>query len=227
MLWQEDELQTPQSTPPTVVDLSFSMNCRTLPVDHAYVLSQAIQQVLPWLVDEPFAGIHLIHGAESGNGWYRPQEQEMLLHLSHRTKLTLRIPSHRKSETTVLSGMTLEIAGHSLQLGKAIEKPLIAMPVLFARHVIADETQDEETFLQQAVIQLKQQDIQCRKALCGKTHTFTLPQGHLFTRSLMLADLKPQESLRLQQQGLGTGRILGCGLFIPHKDIKPVSQESD
>ncbi|MEK7716319.1 MAG: type I-MYXAN CRISPR-associated protein Cas6/Cmx6 [Pseudomonadota bacterium] len=36
----------------------------------------------------------------------------------------------------------------------------------------------------------------------------------------MLADLAVEESVKLQQQGLGTDRKLGCGLFIPHKDIK-------
>jgi CRISPR/Cas system CSM-associated protein Csm4 (group 5 of RAMP superfamily) len=38
----------------------------------------------------------------------------------------------------------------------------------------------------------------------------------------MLADLKPEESLRLQQQGLGPHRLMGCGIFIPHKGIDAV-----
>jgi len=226
MLWQEEESQEVISTSQTVIDLSFSIHCRTLPIDHAYALSQAIQRVLPWLPDEPLAGIHLIHGAESGNGWYRPQEHDTLLHLSRRTKLTLRLPHHCKSAATVLSGMTLDIAGHPLQVQEAVEKSLTARPVLFARHVVAEIEQDEEVFLQQTVERLKRLDIHCRKILCGKTHTFAWHQSCVFTRSLMVADLKSQESLTLQQQGLGTGRTMGCGLFIPHKDIKSVNQES-
>jgi CRISPR-associated protein Cas6 len=226
MLWQEDEPERIKSTVQTVIDLNFNIHCRELPLDHAYALSQAIQRALPWIIDEPLAGIHLIHGAESGNGWYRPDELGAILCLSRRTKLTLRLPTYCKSLAIVLSGMTLEVGHYQLQIGKVTEKPLMVLPVLFARHVIADETQDEETFLQHAVTQLKQQNIHCRKILCGKTSTLTIPQGYLFTRSVMVADLKPQESLLLQQQGLGEGRIMGCGLFIPHKDIKPVNQDS-
>ena len=29
----------------------------------------------------------------------------------------------------------------------------------------------------------------------------------------------PAQSLALQRQGLGEARKLGCGLFIPHKDV--------
>jgi CRISPR-associated protein Cas6 len=96
-----------------------------------------------------------------------------------------------------------------------------------ARHVIADPKQDEEIFLEQVVMQLELLGIPCRKALCGKTHYFKLPAGELFTRSLMVADLKPSDSLTLQQQGLGSGRKMGCGLFIPHKDIKPVNPDKN
>ena len=45
---------------------------------------------------------------------------------------------------------------------------------------------------------------------------------NIFTRSLMIADLKPDESVRLQKQGIGEGRNLGCGIFVPHKGIDAV-----
>jgi len=38
----------------------------------------------------------------------------------------------------------------------------------------------------------------------------------------MIADLKTGESLALQQVGLGEGRKLGCGLFLPHRGIDAV-----
>jgi hypothetical protein len=38
----------------------------------------------------------------------------------------------------------------------------------------------------------------------------------------MIADLTSQDSITLQEQGLGEGRKIGCGLFVPHKDIKAV-----
>ncbi|NJO15848.1 MAG: type I-MYXAN CRISPR-associated protein Cas6/Cmx6 [Thioploca sp.] len=228
MLWQEEVSPKEIKLSPEIVDLVFDIHCQCLPVDHAYALSQTIQQSLPWFEQELQAGLHLIHGAESGNGWYRPNGQDELLYLSRRTKLTLRLPQYRiTAATRALTNLNLDIAGYSLTVNKAVEKPLNPMPVLLARHVIADPKQDEEIFLEQVVMQLELLGIPCRKALCGKTHYFKLPEGELFTRSLMIADLKPSDSLMLQQQGLGSGRKMGCGLFIPHKDIKPVNPDKN
>jgi CRISPR-associated protein Cas6 len=226
MLWQEEEPQKEASIKKNIVDLVFDMNCRCLPVDHAIALSQAITKALPWFKDEPQAGLFLIYGADSGNGWYRPEAQDELLYLSRRTKLTLRLPQHRVADAKMLSGITLDIANNPLKVGKTKEKPLTQFPVLFARHIIADPEQDEDAFLDWAVAQIQQKGVQCRKALCGKTHHFKMPDGELLTRSLMIADLTPQDSITLQEQGLGEGRKIGCGLFVPHKDIKAVNPDN-
>lgn len=224
MLWQDEEPQTEKIIPHNIVDVVFDMNCRCLPIDHAYVLSETIQRALPWFAEEPQAGLHLIHGAESSHGWHRPSTPDSLLYLSRRTKLMLRLPLSRFAEAQALSGMTLDMAGYALQVGKASVKPLTKMPVLFARYVIASPEQEEEVFLHQAIAQFQQLGISCRKALCGKTAQLNLPHGKLFTRSLMVGDLSPSDSLILQQHGLGMGRNLGCGLFLPHKGIKAVKQ---
>jgi len=53
-----------------------------------------------------------------------------------------------------------------------------------------------------------------------------LPDGReRITRSLMVAELKQAESVRLQQHGMGEGRKLGCGIFLPQKDIKAVNSD--
>jgi len=227
MLWQEEESPKQAVVHNHIMDMAFDINCRCLPVDHAYALSQAIAQALPWFEQEPEAGLHLIHGAESGNGWNRPEEQDDLLYLSRRTKLILRLPQHSIADAEALKGMSLDIAGYSIKVGAAKSKPLIRMPVLFARHLIAPPSLGEDSFLNHAVAQLQQIGIECRKALCGLTHQFVMPDGPLLTRSLMIADLKPQDSITLQQQGLGEGRKMGCGLFVPHKDIKAVNPDAE
>jgi len=60
--------------------------------------------------------------------------------------------------------------------------------------------------------------------LCGITHTLNFPDGPVFTRGLMVADLLPEHTIWPQQAGLGEGRKIGCGLFIPHTGIKSVKQ---
>lgn len=226
MLWQEEDSQE-TLTAQTVVDLVFSIHCPCLPLDHAHALSQAISQILPWFAEEPQAGLHLIHTAESGNGWHCPNEPGSLMYLARRTKLTLRLPQHCLIPAQALTGMTLEIGDYVLQVGKAVVKPFTSWPVLFARHVAACVDQDEEAFLADSVTALEHIGISCRKLMCGTTFYLSLPEGTLLTRGLMVADLKPQESLLLQQHGLGKERKRGCGVFVPHKDIKPVNQNAE
>lgn len=223
MLWQEEEeIEQPINTE-EVLDLAFDISCKVLPVDHAYALSQAILQVLPWFDNEPLAGLHLIHGAASGNGWQRPESQDELMYLSRRTKLTLRLPTSRISEAKTLTGHKLDIAGYELTVGKATKKDLIAMPVLLAHHIVADETQTEDEFIMQCVEALAAMQVECRKALCGKSYYFSSPEQSIFTRSLMIADISPADAMTVQQQGLGTYKAMGFGLFVPHKDIAPVN----
>jgi hypothetical protein len=58
--------------------------------------------------------------------------------------------------------------------------------------------------------------------ICGRCGEIRTADETIFTRALMVADLEAEESVALQQQGLGQGRMLGCGLFVPHKGIDPV-----
>jgi len=227
MWWQEETKTTSTVMASTVVDVRYDMNCPSLPVDHAYALSQAIQQALPWFAQEPQAGLHLIHGRESGHGWQRPNTPDSVLYLSRRTKLILRLPQHRITDAQTLTGLTLDIANYPLQVGTAKTKVLKPMPVLFSRHVLANREEEEEIFLQGIVVQLQQLNIPSRKILCGKTSQLRIPKGEIFTRSLMVAALTPAESLTLQQHGLGNSKIMGCGLFVPQKDIKSVRQGSE
>ena len=228
MFWQDDDNIQPQTSADAVLDLSFSIQCRRLPVDHAYALSHALQQALPWLAEEPQAAIHLIHVAGSQNGWMRPDHGTgELIHLSHRTKLSLRIPKTRLQDALQLSGEVLDIAGNRLQINKAQQKPLSMLGTLFSRHVACDREQSEELFLQLVSEELIAMGVRIRKALCGKEIELHTPTGPLFTRSLMLAELSAEESMRLQHRGLGSQRLMGCGIFIPHKGIEAVNKSTD
>jgi CRISPR-associated protein Cas6 len=228
MYWQEEHSSKVYVVPGDVADLSFAIRGSVLPVDHAYALAEAIRQVLPWITEEG-AGIHEIHVADSGNGWYRPEGSSgQLLHLSRRTKLTLRLARERLESARSLSGRVLDVAGHRLEVGESTARPLSPFPTLFARHVVALGGDDEAQFLDHAASMLRENGLPVRKLLCGRSSRIETASGSLLTRSLMVADLDPPDSVRLQQRGLGPKRYLGCGLFIPHKGIRPVPRaESD
>lgn len=225
MYWQEDAAPEQTGLRDEIVDLSYRVNCRTLPLDHAHALSQAVCRVLPWLRGDERAGIHTIFGPGSQNGWYRPEEiGDAILHLSRRTRMVLRLPKDQVAQARALTGAVLDVAGHRLEVGEATARPLDGMPTLYARYVVSCEDDPEEIFLAWVAGQLQGMDIGVRKVLCGKSHFLQTPDARIFTRSVMVADLQKEESIRLQQRGLGPMRTLGCGLFIPHKGIAAVKK---
>jgi len=227
MYWQETKENERYTVPDDIVDVVYSIDCRALPVDHAYALSQAIMRALPWFAEEESAGLHTIHVAESGNGWMRPDRADALLYLSRRTKLTLRLPKHRIEDAGKLTGQMLDISGRHLRVEKSVVRPLSTITTLFSRYIVTREGTDEAVFLQDAMALFHKMGVHPKKMLCGMEHAIATPDRAIRVRSLMLADLAVEESVKLQQRGFGTNRKLGCGLFIPHKDIREVKPVLD
>ncbi|MDH5391820.1 MAG: type I-MYXAN CRISPR-associated protein Cas6/Cmx6 [Gammaproteobacteria bacterium] len=229
MFWDEDEKQKAFQVPEDIVDVGFKVISQSLPLEHAHELYQALQHLLPWIEHEKL-GIHQIHGAESGNGWMRPEDTENeLLYLSRRARMYIRTPAERLADVKALTGQVLDIGGHQLELGSAIVKPLSAQSEQFSRYVIVEEGEESEAdFLKRVVAELNESlATKIRKIMCGKPHTIRLPEEHIRTRSIMVADLDPKVAVKLQQQGVGRGREYGCGLFLPHKGIKAVGETED
>lgn len=229
MFWEEEKDEnSPYVVPDDVVDLIYHIKCRSLPLDHAHSFSRAVIEKLDWIVTEPQAGIHLIHGAESGNGWMRPDDTEnQLLHLSHRARMMLRVPRHRIEAAEQLTGETLDIDGHALEVGKAKIKLFSTLPTQFSRYIVIPESisaDDEEAFMGYVAAEIAALDIKVRKMLCGRAHCFRLPEGSVNTRSIMLADLEVEEAVALQQSGVGDQQSMGFGLFIPHKGVRAVHE---
>lgn len=210
-----------------IVDAVFTIACSSLPVDHAYALSQAIQAALPWFSTDPDTGLHIIRAAESGSGWMRPEDPHTLLHLSQRTRLVLRLPKHHLDAAAALLGRTLDITGHSLRVNRLTVRPLSRITTLISHCVLLSGSDSESDFRLTAAAQLDRLGIRPGEMLCGLQTMIATPGGTLQTRSLMLAGLTREQSVLLQQQGLGSGRKLGCGLFIPHKDIGDLRAGSD
>jgi CRISPR-associated protein Cas6 len=215
-----------QDAPADIVDVIFAIACPSLPVDHAYALQQAIQDALPWFAEEPHAGLHTVHGAASGSGWMRPEGADALLQLSHRARLALRLPSYRLEDAEALLGRTLQVAGWPLRVEKMTLRPLSRITTLFSRCVVL-AADDEAVFVSAANEELGALGVKAERMVCGRVTPVATPDRTYQARSLMLAGLTLEQSLLLQRSGLGAGRKLGCGLFIPHKDIADLRSRSD
>ena len=222
MRWEESSVEAAVRDA-DVTDVAFPLSGRWLPVDHVRALRVAVVEVLPWLEDEPAAGIHSIHVAASGNGWERPGlGSGGVLALSRRTPLVLRVPARRADDARALGDRRLEVGGCALVTGMPRNRPLRPASTVFARYVVDDDGDGEDRFVERVATDLESRPINARKLLCGRAHRIDAAGGALTARSVLIADLGRAESLAIQCRGIGTGRLLGCGLFVPHKDIGPV-----
>ena len=229
MFWDDDqENKAEYNVPDHIVDVCYQIQGRAITIDHGMALSKEVIRCLPWFEDEPLAGLHQIHVAESGNGWFRPQDSENeLLYLSRRTKLALRLPHNRLQQAEELIGQKLKVAGHELLEGKSSIRKLSKTSIVFSRYVIGDGQQSEQTFLEHQYKLLMSIGIKAKKMLCGKEHRMTSAEGTIYARSLMLAELDYAQAVIAQESGIGPGRKFGCGIFLPHKGIAAIKGLSE
>ncbi|MBI5900058.1 MAG: type I-MYXAN CRISPR-associated protein Cas6/Cmx6 [Rhodocyclales bacterium] len=204
----------PEEASANMVDVVFELDAGTLATDHAEALSVALRAALPWLDEEPRAGILPLSGLGRGDGGH---------FVGRRSRLTLRVPNHRGASADSLSGRRLDVAGQPLGIGRASRRPLLPVTEVVYSHFVSYETADEIAFLAACRAELAERGLgaqpvtgRARRLRCGGTEV------HGF--ALMLHGLKRAESVAIQEAGLGRHHLLGCGLFVPHKSIAAVGE---
>ena len=193
-----------------VVDVAFSLGGDTIPADHGWQLFRLLAERLDWLETEADAGVHPIRGARAVAGE---------IHLGARARLMLRLPRTRVQQSFELSGARLDL-GHGADVGSARLRPLFAHGTLYSQFVVA-AARDEAGFQRDIDRELDQAGIEC-KLICGRMRRAQTPDAEIVGFSVMLHQLSPEHSLMMQATGLGAGRKLGCGIFIPHKSAAAV-----
>ena len=227
MYWHEEsDPNEAYQVPDEVFDVVFKLSGIRLVVDHAQFLAHAVCAKLTEHTHSQI-GIHQIRVAESGNGWERPSSAGEMLQLSRRTKLVLRVDQDVYEDVLQLRNSELEIGGQGLKVGDSKLRKLSPLTTLFSHGIACDEDQAETEFLTDMASALHQMEIKVKKMICGIAHSIRSDGGSIFTRSLMVANLTPQESVLLQQRGIGSGRLMGCGLFVPHRGIDAVFTSQD
>lgn len=228
-VWQDKPEDNPSQPAASMADVIFKIDCAQLPVDHAAALSHSICTQVPWLADLEKSGIHAIHVAGSQNGWQRPElESNDLLLLSKRTRLKVRVPhAHAQKLIDTLCHTAFTVDGHALDIVSGRISSLQPSETLFSRYTVYagsnSHIEDEPAFLQQAIDDCEKLGYRPTKLLCGRSQIVTTPTGKVTARSLLLADVPAEYSIMLQDCGLGSFRLMGCGIVIPHKDTSAVS----
>ena len=221
-MWQEEEEKRPIADSSDMTDLSFSVDCRELPYDHAYELSSEILNLVPEIINDKRNAIQTLHGPMSGNGWVRPDSEN--IPLSKRAKLIIRINKNQLNDIkNNIEGKEISLFGNTLKIGRSKVKNFLVVKDLFCRFVMSDHKTSEDDFLNIIQNELRGLNINIRKALCGRSMVISFGEKTLYTRSLMIADLSKEDSLKLQEEGVGDKKLYGCGIFLPHKSIDAVN----
>lgn len=193
-----------------IVDLFFHVQGKQVRVDHSYALYGAISRVLEtdaedkWLHNAYNVGLVPIRGHYAGEG---------VLHLGQHARFGLRLPAHLISKALRLAGKRLEINGDALRVGVSMTSALITAPVLYAHIVTTKNGEDEARFDAEVQRQLVALDIKGKPAR-GPRRIVTIKDKKIVGYSMLVSELTAEESIRLQEQGLGGRRKMGCGVFV-------------
>jgi len=192
------------------IDLLFPLHGHEIPLDHGYALYAALSRALesatdPWLHAQEDVGMHLIRGTYRGKG---------RLALTPASRIAIRLPASLIHKFLVLAGQQLILGTDSLRLGIPQPRALAPTPALYAHLVTTRNGQDEERFDSEIARQLNELGIEA-SAQRGPRRSFTVRDKKVVAHTLLVSELTAEESIRLQERGLGGRRKLGCGIFLP------------
>jgi CRISPR-associated protein Cas6 len=210
-----------------IVDVQFRITGKAIPVDHGYRLLSAISEFVPDLHDNDKFGIHPIFGRIAGN---------RLMALTEYSFLTIRLSSENIAHVLPLAGKTIKIGEDNLHIGIPQTLALIPSARLYSHLVIIKGFMEPDTFLEAAGRQLQDLEIRGKPTLVthprivesntGKesgTHspylrrTIRIHDREVVGFALRIEDLTAEESIQLQEEGVGGRRRFGCGIFIPER----------
>jgi len=201
------------------VDVSFPITTRhPIPADHAYLLYSAVSRVLPELHGGNGFGIHPIRGQQIGG---------RTLRLCDFSRLTIRTPADRIGELLPLAGKQLKMLDRSLRVGVPQVRPLIPATALRSRLVVIKVAHidakglTEDIFTAAARKKLDALGVsrEVRIVIPRRDdrpirRTLRIKDKQIVGYEVLLEGLTAEESLNVQEAGLGGRRHMGCGIFV-------------
>lgn len=214
------------STIPSV-DVQFRLHGDLIPADHGYQLLSAVSEHIPQLHGDSEAGLHPISGRPAGN---------RCIAITNRSLLTVRILADRIGVILPLAGKMLQIGDHRVRVGVPHTRALIPSPRVYSRLVVIKGFTEPDSFLAAAQRQLEALNIKGKASLVPQPHiaeanidrqggshspflrrTIRIHDREVVGFALRVEELTAEESIRLQEKGVGGRRRFGCGVFIPDR----------
>lgn len=191
------------------VDLAFRILGTTLPVDHGYALYSSINRIIPEIHDAKEVGVHPIRGVYTGNG---------ALQLTEQSSLIFRMSDIWIRPLLKLAGKRLDVDGCPLQVGVCETKLLLPTATLYSRLVTIKGFMEPESFLDACGRQLQEKGITAKLDL-GERRTLRIKEKQVVGFEVMATGLTAEDSIRLQEVGIGGRRRMGCGVFVAQHKI--------
>jgi len=210
-----------------VVDIQFRLTGNLIPVDHGYPLFSAVSELVPGLHAYGEAGFHPIFGQLAGN---------RCLAITGKSFLTIRLPSEQITTVLPLAGKTLKLGDYDVRVGVPQTRALVPSARLYSRLVVIKGFMEPDSFLEAVSRQLHELAIKGKPYLVtqlsiaetnlgkpGGTHspylrrTIRIHDKEIVGFAMRVEELTAEESIRLQEKGIGGRRRFGCGLFLPER----------
>ena len=199
-----------------VIDLAFRLQPTAIPIDYGYALFGTISRLVPAIHGDRRIGVHPIRGMH-----LEPRR----LTLVNGSRLRLRLPSEEVATYLALAGATLDLDGAKLAVGIPAVEPLRPAPALQARLVTIGHLKDPEPFLATARRQLADLGVAAAPEFLADPHPDRLGQPvrrvirikgkRIVGFPLLIPNLTAEESIIVQERGVGSRRRMGCGVFVP------------
>lgn len=190
------------------VDLCFQILGSQIQVDHGFALYGAISRMLPFFHEDQAVGIKLIRGRYIGDG---------MLDISPYSELVLRLPVGRISQYIQLAGKRLEVLGQNLTVGVPKTRALVPTAALYSHLVTTRNGDVQQRFEKEIAKQMVGLAIQGEFSV-GERKTFSVHGKQVVGYTLLVSELNAEESIKLQENGLGGRRKMGCGFFEPYEE---------
>ncbi|ACK74093.1 CRISPR-associated protein, Cas6-related (plasmid) [Gloeothece citriformis PCC 7424] len=193
------------------VDLNFQVLGNILPADHGYGLYAALTHWNPIIHDLEGLSIQTIAGIPDKQG---------KIYLTERSRFRIRLPHDQVPLVYGLAGKTLTIGKHTIRLG--IPQIYLLQPAskLRSRLVVIKGYQEPKIFLEAVQRQLEKLRINGIVAISTANSkpdrkTIKIKRFTVVGFGLEMSNLSDEDSLLLQEVGLGGKRRMGCGVFVP------------
>ena len=201
------------------VELSFPVRGKYLPADHNYALFAAFVHLIPEIRQQTALSILTIPGFADKQGKILLTEQSCL---------RIRVPIPQIPLIYHLAGKSIRVGVHEIQIG--IPEIFMLRPAakLRSRIVIIRGYENPETFLAAAQRKLDSLGISGKLSIpidkegSPSRKTIKIKRYTIVGFTTEVSGLSDEDSLKLQQWGIGGKRHLGCGYFLPCKGGRDV-----